>query len=102
MLISSRLLASIAWRLSGIKRFAIHKSMQYFIWYDDTPKKPVVEKIDAAIAAYIERFKARPNLLLVNAIDYLEVADMTVRSERTVQPNSFWVGQEDSAEPPTV
>ena len=102
MLISSRLLASIAWRLSGIKRLAIRNSMQYFIWYDDTPKKPVVEKIDAAIAAYVERFKTRPNLVLVNAIDYLEVADMTVRSERTVQPNSFWVGQDDAADRSTV
>jgi hypothetical protein len=72
--------------------------MQFFIWYDDTPKKPVVEKIQEAIAAYVKRFKARPNLILVNVVDHMELADVTVRSERTVQPNSFWVGREDGAD----
>src|SRR5690242_10959280 len=77
-------------------------AMQFFIWYDDTPKKPVVEKIDAAIAAYVERFKTRPNLVLVNALDYLELADVVVRSGRTVQPNSFRVGHEEGADLPAA
>lgn len=76
--------------------------MVFFVWYDDTPKKPVVDKIQEAIAAYMERFKIRPDLVLVNAIDHTEMAEVLVRSERTVQPNTFWVGREDSAGTPTV
>ena len=72
--------------------------MIYFVWYDDSPKKPVVEKIQEAIAAYVARFKTRPSLLLVNAVDHMEMTEVTVRSERTVQPNTFWLGREDGAD----
>ena len=68
--------------------------MQFFVWFDDSTKLPAVEKIQAAVAAYVERFKTRPNLVLVNAIDQTEMRDVTVRSTLTVQPNTFWVGHE--------
>jgi hypothetical protein len=57
---------------------------------------PVADKIQAAIAAYATRFPARPSLVLVNAADYMERAEVVVRSERTVQPNNFWVGLDDA------
>jgi hypothetical protein len=76
--------------------------MVFLVWYDDTPKKPVVDKIQEAITAYIERFKTCPDLVLVNAIDHMEMTEVLVRSERTVQPNTFWVGREDSADTPTA
>ena len=76
--------------------------MLYFVWYDDSPKKPVVEKIQEAIAAYVTRFAIRPSLLLVNAVDHMELTDMLVRSERTVQPNTFWLGYEEIVEVPTA
>jgi hypothetical protein len=69
--------------------------MQFLVWYDESPKKPVVDKIQEAIAAYAERFKMRPSLVLVNAVDHLEMTEVTVRAQRTVQPNTFWVGRED-------
>jgi hypothetical protein len=31
--------------------------MLFFVWYDDTPKKLVVDKITEAIAAYVARSK---------------------------------------------
>ena len=71
--------------------------MFYFVWYDDSPKKPVAEKMQEAIAAYLTRFAVRPSLLLVNAVDHIELADVLVRAERTVQPNTFWLAHEDVA-----
>jgi hypothetical protein len=71
--------------------------MLFLVWYDDSSKTPVADKIQAAIAAYIVRFKTHPSLVLVNAVDHMERADVLVRSERTVQPNSFWVGLDDAA-----
>jgi hypothetical protein len=72
--------------------------MLYFVWYDDSPKKPIADKIQEAIAAYVARFEARPALVLVNLADYTEMTEVMVRSERTVQPNTFWVGREDGAD----
>jgi hypothetical protein len=76
--------------------------MLYFVWYDDSPKKLVAEKIQEAITAYVTRFAIQPSLLLVNAVDHMEFTDMLVRSERTVQPNTFWLGYEEIAEVPTA
>jgi hypothetical protein len=72
--------------------------MLFFVWFDDNAKKPAAEKLSEAIAAYAERFQARPTLVLLNAADQLETADVTVRYERTVQPNSFWLGREEGAD----
>ena len=76
--------------------------MLYFVWYDDSSKKPVAEKIQEAIAAYVTRFAAQPSLLLVNVVDHMEHAGLLVRSERTVQPNTFWLAYEEIAEAPTA
>jgi hypothetical protein len=76
--------------------------MLYFVWYDDSPKKLVAEKIQEAIAAYVTRFAIQPSLLLVNVVDHMELANMLVRSERTVQPNTFWLGYEEIAEVPAA
>ena len=76
--------------------------MLYFVWYDDSPKKPVAEKIQEAISAYVTRFAIQPSLLLVNAVDHMEFANVLVRSERTVQPNTFWLAYEEIAEVPTA
>lgn len=74
--------------------------MLYFVWYDDSPKKPAVDKLQEAIVAYVERFKMPPILVLVNAADNLELAGIAVRCERTVQPNTFWLGFEDHVDLP--
>jgi hypothetical protein len=76
--------------------------MLYFVWYDDSPKKPVVEKIQEAIAAYVTRFASQPSLLLVNAADHMEFANVLVRAERTVQPNTFWLAYEEIAAVPAA
>jgi hypothetical protein len=73
-------------------------AMLFFVWYDDSPKKLTDDKLHEAIAAYVERFQTRPTLVLINTADQLERTDITVRSERTVQPNTFWLGHEDHAQ----
>jgi len=82
--------------------FGQRSAMLYFVWYDDSPKKPVAEKIQEAIAAYVTRFAIQPSLLLVNAVDHMEFTNVLVRAERTVQPNTFWLGFEEIAEAPTA
>jgi hypothetical protein len=76
--------------------------MRFFVWYDDTPKKLAGDKLQEAIAAFVQRFHIRPSLVLVNAADDLQFADLTVRCERTVQPNTFWLAYEDQADLPTA
>jgi len=76
--------------------------MLYFVWYDDSPKKPVAEKIQEAITAFVTRFAMQPSLLLVNAVDHMEFSNVLMRAERTVQPNTFWLGYEEIAEAPTA
>jgi hypothetical protein len=73
-------------------------ALVFLVWFDDTPKTPVVDKIRAAMAAYVKRFQVDPSLVLVNVVDHMELADVQVRHERTVQPNTFWVGREDSTD----
>jgi hypothetical protein len=78
--------------------------MLFFVWFDDRPKALIVDKIQAAIAAYVERFKTRPSLVLVNVGDHVEMpanptelSDVLVRSEPNVQPNTFWVQHDDGS-----
>ena len=74
--------------------------MFFFVWYDDSPKKPAVDKLQEGIVAYVERFKMSPTLVLVNAADMLELAGVVVRCERTVQPNTFWLSYDGQVDPP--
>lgn len=70
--------------------------MNYLVWYDENTKKSAAEKIQEAIAAYVARFTLAPTLVLVNTTDQqTAVAGVLIRSERTVQPNNFWVGMLD-------
>jgi hypothetical protein len=72
--------------------------MLFFVWYDDSSKKLAADKLQEAIVAYVERFKMPPSLVLVNTADMLELAGVVVRCERTVQPNTFWLGYEGEVE----
>lgn len=66
--------------------------MDYFVWYDESLKKTAADKIQEAIAAYVVRFAAEPNLVLVNSHDQTEVRGVLVRSEPMIQRNTFWLG----------
>ncbi|NJN17903.1 MAG: hypothetical protein HC822_17335 [Oscillochloris sp.] len=70
--------------------------MLYLVWYDADPRRTINEKIQDASVAYTKRFSTAPNLVLVNIADMTTLAEMEVRSERTVQPHHFWVGRSDT------
>jgi hypothetical protein len=74
--------------------------MFFFVWYDDSPKKLAVDKLQEAIIAYVERFKMSPTLVLVNTVDMLELTGVVVRCERTVQPNTFWLSYQERGDLP--
>ena len=71
--------------------------MSYLGWFDDNPKRPTAQKIDDAIAAYVERFKTRPSVVLVNAAELVARADgITVRAETYIRRNNYWVGRSEA------
>jgi hypothetical protein len=70
----------------------------YLWWFDDNPKKTAKDKIEEAIAAYMERSRLRPNVVLVNEADRAEVQGVTVRSENYIRRSNFWVGWEDATQ----
>ncbi|MBK9942698.1 MAG: hypothetical protein IPP13_13890 [Kouleothrix sp.] len=69
----------------------------YLGWFDDNPKKAAELKIEEAIDAYVDRFKTRPNVVLVNEADRIEIKGVLIRSEGYIRRNNFWVGWEDAA-----
>lgn len=69
----------------------------YMMWFDDNTKKPVARKIDEAVEAYMRHFKTRPNVVLVNEADRIDVPGIRVQVAAYVQRNNFWVGWEDAA-----
>jgi hypothetical protein len=74
-----------------------HRSPPFLMWYDDNPKTPFPDKITAAIAAYVKRFRgAQPTLVLVNEADAVELAGVTVRGVVTVQRNTILVGRQNA------
>ena len=69
----------------------------YLGWFDDNPNKSASLKITEAIDAYMDRFKTRPNVVLVNEADCAEINGVRVRPEGYIRRNNFWVGWEDAA-----
>lgn len=72
----------------------------YLWWFDDNPKKAPEMKIEEAIAAYVERSRVKPNVVLINEADRAEVKaevkGVTVRTESYIRRYNFWVGWEDA------
>ena len=67
----------------------------YVGWFDDNPKKATTLKVEEAIYAYGDRFKTRPNIVLVSEADRAEIKGVRVRGEGYIRRNNFWVGWED-------
>lgn len=71
--------------------------MMYSGWFDDS-RKPVANKIQDAIDAYVERFGYRPVVVLVSAADAQaagveRVDGVPIRAEGYIRPNNFWPGE---------
>jgi len=74
----------------------------FYVWYDDTPKKQTTDKLDEAITAYVARFAMQPTHVLVNSVDIVGRTDLIVRSGLTIQPNTFWLSNENTVAATTV
>ena len=81
---------------AGCKRLRRKEEDVYLLWYDDNTKKAPRIKIEEAIGAYTDRFKSKPNVVLVNEADRADIQGMLVRSEGYIRRNNFWVGWEDA------
>ncbi|MFL5735626.1 MAG: hypothetical protein ACJ78Q_20915 [Chloroflexia bacterium] len=62
-------------------------------WFDDTPKKSVVEKIKEAVERYMVKFGEAPNVCLVSPGEVVTVDGVEVKAVEYVRPNHFWVGR---------
>ena len=70
----------------------------YYGWFDDSPKTPTELKIQDAIEAYVRRFGKRPNTVLVNEADVIEMQGLKIRPESFIRRNNFWVGWESNGQ----
>lgn len=72
--------------------------MMYLGWFDDNAKKASSVKITEAIDAYMDRFRTRPNVVLVNEADLnalvKPVNGVQPRKESYIRRNNFWFGIE--------
>jgi hypothetical protein len=69
----------------------------YLAWYDDSTKKSTEQKIAEAIAAYTDKFRSAPNVVLVSEEDKdVAVPGVLIRSEGYIRKSNFWIGWEDS------
>lgn len=75
---------------------AAKRTPLFYVWYDDTPHKQTTDKLDEAINGFIARFTMRPSHVLVNSAELLGRTDLIVGSGPTVQPNTFWLSNENA------
>lgn len=67
----------------------------YLVWYDDSPKKSVLDKIEEAVERFRDRFGVAPDQCLVNEKERVEHPTLTVRGVRYVRPHYIQVGCDD-------
>ncbi len=64
--------------------------MLYLEWYEDSPKKPVPQRLAEAAAAYRAKFGTSPTTILVNAADAGAVLQgCEVKADRWVRVNNY-------------
>ena len=69
------------------------------MWYDDDPKKTIEKKIEQAVARYREKYGRAPNACYVNPDAGAPAGvrhGLRVVPARTIRPNYFWIGVDDS------
>ena len=69
------------------------------LWFDDTPKRPLGEKIELAASHYERKYGRRPNVCYLNEGSLSGQVDMKrpirVVGLKDVLPYHFWVGVSD-------
>lgn len=84
------------------------------LWFDDSKKKPLSQKISEAQARYKEKFGVFPNTIFINPHDgakddvqfeicrlFIEKDGGTLSTKPTVMANHIWLGIDESKVPVT-
>lgn len=71
-------------------------SAPFLAWYDDTPKRTLVQKIADACEAYQARMGIAATVALISPDDGPAPSDalVDVRPLATIRKNTVWVGRE--------
>ena len=66
------------------------------LWFDDSPRVSLADKVVDAVRHYREKFGRSPNVCYVHPSTMADAkaapAEVRVVMSTTVQPNHFWVG----------
>lgn len=70
------------------------------LWYDNDPKTTLDEKIQKAIAYYLEKYGKTANTVYINpkTLNGTQPAieGITLRTSSQILPNHFWIGYENA------
>lgn len=61
------------------------------MWQDLT-KRPLAEKLPAAVKYYREKYGATPNTVYTHPADTGEVDGLTVKQSKSILPGHYWLG----------
>lgn len=69
------------------------------LWFDNSPKTALSEKVFEAVAYYIKKYGQRPNMCLVNPVmlpeGQIQIDGIMVLPWRTITPGHLWIGEEN-------
>ncbi|MBA3643836.1 MAG: hypothetical protein M3411_00780 [Chloroflexota bacterium] len=75
----------------------------FLAWYDPTKKRPVRDKLEAAIERYEEKFGAMPQTCLTHPLDAAELTTgkkpppIEIRAVSFLPRSTFYVGTDEEA-----
>ena len=74
--------------------------MLFLMWYDDSPKHTLAQKVADAHQTYLARFGTAPTLVRINPADVSETFQASacpcpIELAPTVLRNTVWIGQEE-------
>ncbi len=65
------------------------------LWFDDS-NRPLTEKVESAVAYYLNKYEQSPNLCAVHPSMLpdgdTKVGQIDIRSATAVMPHHFWLG----------
>lgn len=66
------------------------------LWFDNTPGKPLNEKVKAAADYYVSKYGKTPTMCFVHPamVKGAEQTCVPVKTSRAVLPNHLWIGIE--------
>jgi hypothetical protein len=66
----------------------------FLVWFDDSKRSTVEDKINDARHSYQKRYGAPANVVYVHPSQVTEVKGIEVKGRKETQHDTFWVGVE--------